>query len=188
MSTTFNRRELAAEVARRKQARVRGDQDSLPVADQAEVRRYLKSLLRRHPRAIGIALALHVLAAIAGLAAPRLLGSLVQSVHDGTTVGHVDRVAVLLAVFLLTQTVLTRYARLRSQVLGEQVLAELREDFVGNALALPIGVVESAGSGDLLTRTSRDVDQLGWSVRWAIPEWLIATITAVVTLIGAVLV
>ena len=60
---------------------------------------------------------------------------------------------------------LTRYARYVSQVLGEQVLAELREDFVGNALALPVGVVESAGSGDLLTRTSRDVDQLGWSVR-----------------------
>ena len=67
------------------------------------------------------------------------------------------------------QTVLTRYARFLSQALGEQVLAELREDFVGNALALPVGVVESAGSGDLLTRTSRDVDQLGWSVRWALP-------------------
>ena len=77
------------------------------------------------------------------------------------------------------QTVLTRYARYVSQVLGEQVLAELREDFVGNALALPVGVVESAGSGDLLTRTSRDVDQLGWSVRLALPEWTIAVITAV---------
>jgi ABC-type multidrug transport system fused ATPase/permease subunit len=185
---TYHRSELAAEVERRKQARLRGDRETLPVADQAEVKRYLKQLVRRHPRAIGTALALHVLAAVAGLAAPRLLGDLVQAVHDGTTLGHVDRVALLLAVFLLAQTVLTRYARLRSQVFGEQVLAELREDFVGNALALPIGVVESAGSGDLLTRTSRDVDQLGWSVRWAIPEWLIATVTAVVTLIGAVLV
>ena len=74
---------------------------------------------------------------------------------------------------------LTRYARYVSQVLGEQVLAELREDFVGNTLALPVGVVESAGSGDLLTRTSRDVDQLGWSVRMALPEWTIAVVTAV---------
>ncbi|MFL6023194.1 MAG: ABC transporter ATP-binding protein [Marmoricola sp.] len=185
---TYSRRELAAEVERRTQARLQGESDALPVADETEVRRYLKSLFRRHPRAIGIALALHVLAAVAGLAAPRLLGSLVEAVHDGTTVGHVDRIALVLAGFLLAQTVLTRYARLRSQVFGEQVLAELREDFVGNALSLPIGVVESAGSGDLLTRTSRDVDQLGWSVRWAIPEWLIATVTTVVTLIGAVLV
>ena len=47
-------------------------------------------------------------------------------------------------------------------------------------------MVESAGSGDLLTRTSRDVDQLGWSVRWALPEWTIAVITAVVTFVAAV--
>jgi ABC-type multidrug transport system fused ATPase/permease subunit len=42
-------------------------------------------------------------------------------------------------------------------------------------------VVESAGSGDLLTRTSRDIEQLGWSVRWALPEWSIAVITATLT-------
>ncbi|MCW2755106.1 MAG: yheI 2 [Marmoricola sp.] len=162
--------------------------DALPVADQPAVRRYLRDLLRRHPRSVLTALALHVLAAVAGLAAPRLLGGLVQAVHDGTTVGHVDRVALVLAGFLAAQTVLTRFARLRSQVLGEQVLAELREDFFDNALDLPIGVVESAGSGDLLTRTSRDVEQLGYSMRWAIPEWLIAVVTAIVTLVAAVLV
>jgi ABC-type multidrug transport system fused ATPase/permease subunit len=161
---------------------------ALPVADGRDVRRYLLELFRRHPRAILIALGLHVLAAGAGLAAPRLLGGLVQAVHDGTTVHHVDMTALALAGFLLAQTGLTRFARLRSQVFGEQILAELREDFVDNALDLPIGVVESAGSGDLLTRTSRDVEQLGWSVRWAIPEWVIAVITAAMTLVAAVLV
>jgi ABC-type multidrug transport system fused ATPase/permease subunit len=110
----------------------------------------------------------------------------VQAVQEGTTVGHVDRIMLLLAGSLLLGTVLTRYARYVSQVLGELVLAELREDFVRNALALPVGVVESAGSGDLLTRTSRDVDQLGWSVRWALPEWTIALVTAVLTFAAAV--
>jgi ABC-type multidrug transport system fused ATPase/permease subunit len=162
--------------------------EALPVADGGDVRRYLIGLFRRHPRAILLALTLHVLAAAAGLAAPRLLGGLVQAVHDGTTVHHVDTTALLLTGFLLAQTVLTRFARLRSQVFGEQILADLREDFVASSLDLPIGVVESAGSGDLLTRTSRDVDQLGWSVRWAIPEWVIAVITAVMTLGAAVLV
>lgn len=131
------------------------------------------------------AVALHVAAALAALAAPRLIGDLVQAVEDGTTVAHVDRIIALLAGFLLVQTVLTRFARYVSQVLGEQVLAELREDFVDNTLALPVGTVEAAGSGDLLTRTSRDVDQLGWSVRMALPEWTIAVITAVVTFVAA---
>jgi len=159
---------------------------ALPVADSGSLRRYARDLARRHPRLLWSALLLHVAAALAALAAPRLLGDLVQAVDEGTTVGHVDRVVAALAAFLLAQTVLTRYARLTSQVLGEQVLAELREDFVENALALPVGVVESAGSGDLLTRTSRDVDQLNWSVRWALPEWTIAVLTAVVTFAAAV--
>ena len=158
----------------------------LPVAEGPAVRRYAASIARNHPRLLWTALGLHVLAALTALAAPRLIGDLVQAVDSGTTVGHVDRIMLLLAGFLVAQTVLTRYARYVSQVLGEQVLAQLREDFVGNALALPVGVVESAGSGDLLTRTSRDVDQLGWSVRWALPEWTIAAVTAVLTLAAAV--
>jgi ABC-type multidrug transport system fused ATPase/permease subunit len=159
---------------------------SLPIADTPAVRRYAGQIARRNPRLLWSALALHVLAAVAALAAPRLLGELVEAVETGTTVGYVDKVIAVLAGFLVLQTVLTRYARLASQVLGEKVLAELREDFVGNALALPVGVVESAGSGDLLTRTSRDVDQLGWSVRWALPEWTIAVVTAVVTFAAAI--
>ncbi len=158
----------------------------LPVADTPAVRKYVGTLARRHPKMLWGALALHIGAALAALAAPRLLGDLVQAVQVGTTVGHVDRIIGLLACFLLVQTVLTRYARYLSQVLGEQVLAELREDFVDNTLALPVGVVEAAGSGDLLTRTSRDVDQLGWSVRMALPEWTIAIVTAIVTFIAAI--
>lgn len=158
---------------------------SLPVADAKAVRAHARWIARTHPRLLGSAVALHLLAALAGLAAPRLLGDLVQAVETGTTVAHVDRVVEILAAFLLAQTVLTRYARYLSQVLGEQVLARLREDFVGHALALPLGVVEEAGSGDLLTRTGRDVDQLGWSVRFALPEWTIAVVTAVVTFVAA---
>ncbi|MEJ7832666.1 MAG: ABC transporter ATP-binding protein [Nocardioides sp.] len=159
---------------------------TLPVADGPAMRSYVKALARRHPRLLWSAVILHGLAALAALAAPRLLGELVEAVERGTTVGFVDKVIAFLAGALVLQTILTRFARYVSQVLGEIVLAELREDFVGNALALPVGVVESAGSGDLLTRTSRDVEQLGWSVRWALPEWTIAVVTAVLTL-GAAL-
>ncbi|WP_445258605.1 ABC transporter ATP-binding protein [Nocardioides aurantiacus] len=158
---------------------------TLPVAQGPQVRRYALDLARRHPRMLGAALLLHLCAALAGLAAPRLLGDLVEGVETGTTLAAVDRVGLLLAGFLVLQTLLTRWARYLSQVLGEQVLAELREDFVGNVLRLPLGTVENAGSGDLLTRTGRDTDQLAWSVRWALPEWTIAVITAVVTFAAA---
>ncbi len=140
----------------------------LPVADAADVRRYAaRTRPPAPPRRSARAVALHVLAAIAGLAAPRLIGDLVQDVSSGTTASHVDKTIIAIAVFLLAQTVLTRYARYVSFAFGEKVLAELREDFVEQSLALPIGTVEKAGTGDLLTRTSRDVEALGWSVRFA---------------------
>jgi ABC-type multidrug transport system fused ATPase/permease subunit len=158
----------------------------LPVADTAEVRRYARRLAAQYPRYLTLAVGLHILAAIAGLAGPWLLGNLVQSVQDGTSTSHVDTVVAVIGFFLVAQTVLTRYARYVSFVIGERVLADLREDFVKQSLALPIGVVERAGTGDLLSRTSRDIDALGWSVRFAVPETLIALITAAFT-VGACL-
>ena len=160
----------------------------LPVADARTVRRYAATIARRHPRQLGVALGLHILAAIAGLAAPRLIGDLVQAVASGTTVSTVDKTVMALAVFLLAQTVLTRYARYASYGFGEEVLAELREDFVRQSLALPVSTVERAGTGDLLTRTSRDVEALGWSVRFAVPETLVALVTTVFAVAACLLV
>ena len=57
----------------------------LPVADSRSVRRYATRIARRHPRLLRGALALHVGAALAALAAPRLLGDLVEAVENGTT-------------------------------------------------------------------------------------------------------
>ncbi|HEX6247972.1 MAG TPA: ABC transporter ATP-binding protein [Nocardioidaceae bacterium] len=162
--------------------------ETLPVADNRQVLRYTTKLLGQHRGAIVLAVVLNVAAALAALAGPRLLGNLVEAVERGTTLAYVNQTILVLAGFLLAQTVLTRYARYVSLVLGEEVLADLREDFVENTLAIPVGVVESAGSGDLLTRTSRDVEQLGWSVRWALPEWTIAVLTAAMTFGAALLV
>ncbi|MPZ62812.1 MAG: ATP-binding cassette domain-containing protein [Propionibacteriales bacterium] len=158
----------------------------LPVADTRTVRRYARGLAGRHPGLLGGAVVLHALAAAAGLVTPRLIGDLVEDVDQGTTAAVVDTTIATVAFFLVLQTILTRYARYSSAVLGETVLAELREDFVEESLDLPVGVVERAGTGDLLTRSSRDVDALGWSVRFAIPETIIALVTTVFT-VGACL-
>ncbi|MGW6199296.1 ABC transporter ATP-binding protein [Kribbella sp. NPDC055110] len=160
----------------------------LPVAGPAEIRRHARRLARRHPRNLTIALLLHGLAAVSGLAAPRLIGNLVQDVQNGTTAAKVNVVIIVIAGFIVAQSLLTRWARYRSFALGEQVLAELREEFVDNALALPIGTVERAGTGDLLSRTSRDVDTLSRTVRFAVPETIIAFVTVIFTAVATLLV
>ncbi len=161
---------------------------TLPIATGRQTRAYARTLARRHPRALTSMLVLHGLAAVTGLAGPRLLGAMVQSVQDGTTQTHVDQLAALLAGFVLAQTVLTRWARAKSFVLGEQVLADLREDFLGRVLRLPLSTVERAGTGDLLTRTTSDVDALTRTVRFAVPETMVAAVTTLLTLVATFLV
>ncbi|MET0425933.1 MAG: ABC transporter ATP-binding protein [Actinoplanes sp.] len=159
----------------------------LPVADTTQVRRYARDLFRRYPRALAVAVGLHVCAAVAGLVGPRLLGHLVEAIQHGVRVGVVDRLAATIAGFVVLQAILIRFAHLASARLGEQVLAALREEFVERVLALPLSTVEKAGSGDLLTRTTRDVDALSRCVRLAVPETMIALITCVLV-VGALVI
>ncbi|REE96021.1 ABC transporter ATP-binding protein [Thermomonospora umbrina] len=152
----------------------------LPVATSAQVRAYARRLTLRYPRALAGALLLHALAAVAGLVAPRLLGDLVQDVSDGRA--PVDAIALTIAGFVIAQAVLLRFAYYASTRLGERVLAELREEFVDRVLALPLATVERAGTGDLVSRTSRDVGALADTVRFAVPETMIALIVVIFTL------
>jgi ABC-type multidrug transport system fused ATPase/permease subunit len=156
----------------------------LPVAGAPEVRTYARLLLRRHPRALLTAIGLYAAAAVAGLAGPYLLGRLVESVSHGTTRGHVDLLAATLAAFVIVQTAMTRVSRLVSLTLAERVFAELREDFLERVVALPLSTVERAGSGDLLTRMTGDVDVLARTVRDAVPEFVVALTTCTLTIVA----
>jgi len=150
---------------------------TLPVATGRDVRAKAREIFAAHRRAVTWMLALHALAGLAAVVGPRLLGSMVQSVRDGTTTGHVDRLAALLAVSLAAQTVLTFIARRASFVLGETVFAELREGFLERVLRLPLSTVERAGTGDLVTRSTGDIEALARTVRFAVPEVLVAIVT-----------
>jgi ABC-type multidrug transport system fused ATPase/permease subunit len=158
----------------------------LPIADGPELRGHARRIARRHRTALAGVVALHGLAAAAGLVGPALLGRLVESIERGTTTSYVDRIAAVLAGFILLQTVMTWAARRSSFVLSERMFAELREDFMRHVLALPLSTVERAGMGDLVSRTTADVDSLARSIRFAIPETLIAAVTTALTVAAAV--
>jgi ABC-type multidrug transport system fused ATPase/permease subunit len=159
----------------------------LPVATPAQVWSHARVLFARHRRPLVVMLTLNALAALAGLAGPRLLGELVGSLQEGTTSEHVDQIALLLAGALLAQTVLTWLARRAGFVLGETVFAGLRENYLAQVLSLPLSTVERAGTGDLVTRSTGDVEALSRTVRFAVPEVLVATVTVALTVVAAFL-
>jgi ABC-type multidrug transport system fused ATPase/permease subunit len=140
---------------------------ALPIAANRELGAYARRVIRAHRGEFGLVVALQSLAAIAGLFVPWLLGNLVAQVAAGHDT--VARTVTLICVFLVVQAVLTRFAGYAAAFLGEKILAALREEFVADILALPPEIVEGGDGGDLITRTTRDVDLLSNTVRAAIP-------------------
>jgi len=159
----------------------------LPVADSPTLRRHTAALLRRHRRSLSVVVILHVLAATAGLAGPWLLGRLVDAVQAGTTTATADRTILILVIAVLAQTVLIRYAQRAAMVLGETVFADLREEFITTVTRLPLSTVERAGTGDLVARTTTDIDRVQYTVRFGVPRLLVTTATTLLTVIAALL-
>src|SRR5439155_23421432 len=110
----------------------------LAVADGPDVRRYAMRILRRHPGALALTVLLFAGASLAGLAAPRLIGDLVEAVGHGATPRTVDTTVVAIAAFVLVQAVLFRYARLAAAPFGEMILVQRAEEFLDRVLALPL--------------------------------------------------
>ncbi len=159
----------------------------LPVAGGATVRAYLKTLFRRHRRAFAWLTLVNAVAALSGMVGPWLLGNVVQKLSQGERDVDLPYVVIGFVCALSVQTVFVRLTRLRGAVLGEEMLADLREDFLVRAVGLPPGVLERAGTGDLLSRITTDIDRLSHAMRDAVPQLTIAIIWASL-LIGALIV
>ncbi|MFI1287761.1 ABC transporter ATP-binding protein [Streptomyces sp. NPDC020792] len=161
--------------------------DTLPVGSAATVRSYVSELLRRHRRAFVLLITVNTVAVVASMAGPWLLGDLVERVADDTRELHLPLTATLFVFALLVQAVFVREVRLRGAMLGERMLADLREDFLVRSVGLPPGVLERAGTGDLLSRITTDIDRLANAMREAVPQLAIGVVWVALLLGGLVL-
>ncbi|MEV5610138.1 ABC transporter ATP-binding protein [Streptomyces sp. NPDC052225] len=154
---------------------------TLPIGAPATVRAYVVELYRRHRRAFLLLIGVNTVAVVASMAGPYLLGGLVQDVSDGADALRdlqLGRTIGLFVLALVIQAVFVRQVRLRGAMLGERMLADLREDFLVRSVGLPPGVLERAGTGDLLSRITTDIDRLANAMREAVPQLSIGVVWA----------
>ncbi len=157
----------------------------LPVAGGRAAWRSLRSGLGERRGLIAAAIALQMAASAAGLVGPQLLERIING-SGALTDATIDSTALLFTIALAVQTIFTAGARACGALTGEYVLARLREQFITTVLALPIGIVERAGTGDLMTRASTDVDDMSQAVRRGLPELLVAGVTGVLAIVALV--
>ncbi|WP_338693969.1 ABC transporter ATP-binding protein [Streptomyces sp. Q6] len=154
---------------------------TLPIGAPATVRAYVVELYRRHRRAFLLLIGVNTVSVVASMVGPYLLGGLVQDVSDGADALrdlHLGSTIGLFVLALVIQAVFVRQVRLRGAMLGERMLADLREDFLVRSVGLPPGVLERAGTGDLLSRITTDIDRLANAMREAVPQLSIGVVWA----------
>ncbi len=187
MAAFRRRHRVRTDAAHAAYVEARSPRAGFPVATSSQALGFLGSLLRGRRAILVWAVLLNVAAAVAGLVAPFLLGDLVDRVTGGllersglaTTVG-------IIAGMIMAQALLTFAARRASAVLGYDLLAAAREEVVRIVLRLPLAHVESAGSGDLLTRITSDVSKMATAARWAFPNLIVSVVLISATIVAMV--
>ncbi|MEO5608798.1 MAG: ABC transporter ATP-binding protein [Ornithinibacter sp.] len=160
---------------------------TLPIAPGPVVRAQVRVLLREHRRPLAWVLLWHAIAAVVGLTGPWVIGQVVGAVTRGDAdLSTIDRLVGLLAVAVVVEAVVTWVARRSSFVLSEGIFARLREDFVGSAVRLPLSTVERAGTGDLLARTTNDIDAISYVIRFGVPTIVVSIMTVTVTAVATI--
>ena len=157
-----------------------------PVADDRAVLRFFRRLISERRGMFVALLVLNAMAAGAALVVPRLLGMIVDRTEDGLTSELTD-LALLVVAVVVAQALLTFLAQVTSTRFGQDLLASAREYVVRTILRLPVGQVESASTGDLVTRVTRDVGTMSRSVQFGVPMAVISLITVALSVVAMLL-
>ncbi len=159
-----------------------------PVADNSAVFAFLGQLLRTRRGMFAAVVVLNALAAATGLLVPRLLGGLVdRTVADDQVGMSLNTLAALVVVVVSAQALFTFLGQRTSTVFGQDLLSSAREYIVDTILRLPLGRVEGASTGDLVTRVTRDVGTMSRSVQYGLPMAIITLLTVVLSVVAMLL-
>ncbi|MCE3554388.1 ABC transporter ATP-binding protein/permease [Pseudonocardia sp. RS11V-5] len=159
----------------------------LPVATPARIRVVVGTLLRPHRGRAVLAVVALAGGAGAGLLVPPLLGWIIDLVTAGAGPDAMTRPAALLVAVAVAQGLLAVLGVAQTARVGEIVLAALRERLVERTLGLPLERIEAAGAGDIGSRVTEDVAQVGEAVREGVPALARYGLVIVLTFVGLAL-
>lgn len=156
----------------------------LPVADTRTAVRKLLGLIADRKAEFAVVFTLQTALAVVGVVTPTVVGRAVDAVAAGTTSSYIRNAIAFIAVVVVIQAILGYAASLRAYVFSQKILAVLRERVVRAVTSLPLGTVEAAGSGDMIGRTTHDVDRVSFFIEGAVSRLFMTVLTIAATLVA----
>lgn len=159
-------------------------QGALRTATASETRRMVGRLLAARRRLVLLAAAVLVASTVASLAPPLLLGRIVDVAVAGRPASALDGPIAGLLAATVAGAILTGFGIALVAKVGTEILTDLRERVVEQALATPLADLEQHGTGDLVSRVSGDVEVVADAVDEGIPEFVSSGLLLVLTVAG----
>lgn len=156
----------------------------LPVADTRTTWAHAVRVFGRHKPLLGLMFVTLLAGSAAGLAVPAILGWTIDVVNRGQTSGTLAWAAAALLVAALLSALLSSASSIVMAHVGQHGLADLREEVFATATTQPSEALERAGSGDLLSRVSHDVEVVNEAIGSILPTCVSALFTIVLTVVG----
>lgn len=156
----------------------------LPVGTAAQSWRALAGALRTERWVLVSAALLMLLAAGCAMLIPALLGRIVDAVLAGSRFSDVLVLAALIALSGVSAAVVMRVGG--GLLVGglQRALASLREEVLSAAVRLERSDLEAAGSADVVSRVTADVDAVSAAVSGVLPRTVQAGFVIALTFVG----
>ncbi|QNG20504.1 ABC transporter ATP-binding protein [Rhodococcus triatomae] len=156
----------------------------LPVATARRCSRWLLEALRGRPLTTTATLLAATGAAAATVVPLYMFGRLIDEIRAGAGGATVATFVAVIAVAAVVAGLLTGVSSYLIEVLGGSLLARLREQVVARTLRLPLGTVEKAGKGDVLSRVGDDISVIDKSVGEVVPSIVSAALLVAASLVA----
>lgn len=159
------------------------NENQLPIADSSQVTTYLWSILRGRRLALVGVLGIFLAEAATALVVPLFIGRIVDMLNEqGSQQIPAGFSLMLLAIIgaALLAGLLAWLGGVGIARVTETTITDIREDYVGAALNLPRAQVETAGTGDVVTRASDDIAEISGTLPDVLPRFFVSLFTVLV--------
>ncbi|MDY5403103.1 MAG: ABC transporter ATP-binding protein [Trueperella sp.] len=160
----------------------------LPIATNRTVGAKILELFSAHKGEFLLVIATQIAVAVAAVVTPWIIGRSFDALAGGAEAAVIRTYVAVIAASVAVNVVANWFADFRSRVLGQKVFHELRVQLVEAVMHLPLSTVEAAGTGDLLGRTTSDINRVEFIIRQGVSRIMVLTFQVIVTVVAAFLV
>ncbi|MCW4467208.1 ABC transporter ATP-binding protein/permease [Glutamicibacter sp. MNS18] len=158
--------------------------NALPTASSTQAWAALRRGLKARRGTLLLAMLAALGASACAMVAPFAIGWLVDTLLGDANISTIYLLLGLMALALLAGAGLTWLSRWLFAKVAEPAVGQLREDAVDHALHLESGILERAGSGELVSRVSDDSRLVSAAVAGLLPTFLSAATLLVLSVPG----